>query len=685
MIRLQKALVLLLKGDIRVLLNKVNLIISNKRKIYKKKIKYFKNIPLEDSQPLVSVVIPCFNYGKYVVDAVDSILSQTLYNLEIIVVDGGSDEIETIRILRQTQRPRTKIIFRDGRHLVGDNRNYGISIAKGRYICCLDADDTVDPTYLEKAVFYLETYGYDMVSTGINFVGTKSGCVDVMEYPNLRNMVDANHVTTCAVFRRNLWELVGGYVDFGLGKYHVAEDWDFWVKISAHGARIRNIHKEHLFNYRIHERGSLSSSPDVMPITEQKKIINDVNRLLLNNKAFRNSENNQSIRLKCNPTNTALASSFKETQQRRTLLIAMPYFLVGGAERLLSGICQYLSKCGWRILIISTLEQSIDEKSSVDWFKEFASEVYSLPNFLNANERVDFVHYLIASRSVNCILNTGSHFLYELTPELNRYYYGLCIIDFLFNTIGHVKSHMKYRKFISHVLAENEEVYNWIINDAGWAVSDVSKVCSGVDLDVYRPHQRPDMLVNKYTIEKNDIVVGFSGRFSSEKAPDVFLEVAALCRKYKNLRFIMTGGGPLAKSIVEQANKLPEGTRLEIVGIVDDVSEYLALYDLLVLPSKIDGRPLIVMEALACGVPVIASNIGGLPELVRHGENGYIVPVANSEAIAAHLIDMVDNPVLLRSLKASARSSALANLDANSAYRNFEISLINAISKISIH
>lgn len=623
---------------------------------------------LDDLQPLVSVVIPCFNYGKFVLDAIDSILAQTLKNLEIIVIDGGSTDGETIRTLQAIQRPRTRIMFREGRRFVGDNRNYGIGLASGRYVCCLDADDTLDPTYLEKAVFYLETYGYDVVSTGINFVGCRAGCIDTMEYPDLRDMAEANHVLTCAVFRKKLWESVGGYIDVGIGKKHVAEDWDFWLKLSAHGARIRNIGREHLFNYRVHEGGSLSSSSDVMPLSAQRKFIINANQSLLTADAFRRSEDQQARYLRCEPSQTALASSFESNPHGLTLLLAMPFFLVGGAERLLSGLCQYLVSKGWRLVVISTLNQETVHGSSMDWFKTSTPEVYALTRFLDQIEMADFIDYLLESRKVDCLLNAGSSFVYERMPSIRANNKKTTVIDILFNTVGHVESHLKFKNFISFALAENDEVLDWYKKVAGWSDKRVAKISSGIDLKRLRPLPRPNDLVDKYHIETTELVIGFSGRLSEEKAPDVFLDVAALCSNCKNLRFVMTGGGPLVESIAKMVKMLPTSTRVELAGLVDDVDEYLALYDVLVLPSRIDGRPLVVMEALACGVPVIASNVGGLPDLIKDGVNGYLVPVADAKAIASHLIDLSENRGLLQRLKASARASAEANLDASLAY-----------------
>lgn len=679
--RLNSGLRLLSQGDLKGLRSAFNYLLRDetRRLIREKNPECISPSPLDIGQPLVSVVIPCFNYGKFVVGAIDSVLAQTLADVEIIVVDGGSTDNETLEILSALQRPRTHMFFRDGRHLVGDNRNYGIERARGRYICCLDADDTLDATYLEKAVFYLETYGYDVVSTAIKFVGARDGHMGIVERPDLTDMVNGNHVLTCAVFRKQLWEAVGGYIDMGIGKHHVAEDWDFWIRLAANGARIRNISGEYLFNYRVHEGGSLSSSADVRSLSVQRKLILDRNRDVLTPTAYKFSEYQQSRYLRCEPTKTALASCLDIDAHRMTMLLAMPYCLVGGAERLLSGFCEYLVAHGWRVIVITTLPQEPSHGTSIDWFKISTSEVFSLPNFLEPEESADFVAYLLSSRRVDCLLNTGSRMVYELVPSLKKSNPHLSIVDFLFNTVGHVESHLEFKKFLSFALAENQEVFDWYMDVAGWPVERLAKVTSGVDLKRFSPKGRPKALVEKYCIDASELVVGFSGRLSEEKAPDIFVEVANLCRQCGNVRFVMTGAGPLTKSISDKVRALPRGIRFEFAGLVDDVGQYLALYDVLVLPSRFDGRPLVVMEALACGVPVIASNVGGLPDLVSDGKNGYLVPPADARTIADRIVRLADNRPLLATLKEDARKLAEEKLDANLAYRDFEAALCMAI------
>lgn len=635
--------------------------------------------PLTHEESLVTVVIPCFNYGKYVLEAIDSALRQTIENVNIVVIDGGSTDCCTVNILESISNPRVKVMFRDGRHLVGDNRNYGIGFSQSRYICCLDADDTIDVTYLEKAIFHLETYCFDVVSTAINLVGAKNGLVGILEYPSLFDMVNANHVLTCAVFRKSLWESVGGYVDVGIGKDHVAEDWDFWVKLAANGARIRNICREALFNYRIHDGGSLSTSDNVKPIGDQKKSILKSNKNLLTTLAFKNSEAQQAKLFRCEPTQTALVSSFKKDPQKLNVLLAVPYFLIGGAERLLSGLCEHLARNGWRIVVISTLDQDINHGSSIEWFKSSTAEVYSLPRFLEEAEKADFVDYLIASRGIQCVLNAGSRLMYELMPRLKNVNPSICIIDFLFNKVGHVKSHLEFKRYITYALAENPEVFEWFVKSAGWVPELVAAVSSGVDLKRHSPRSRPVYLVDKYKIKDSELVVGFSGRISEEKAPEVYLEVAELCREHPNIRFFMTGGGPLAHLVSKRIEKIRPNTRIEFAGIVDDVDEYLALYDVLVLPSHVDGRPLVVMEALSCGVPVVASAVGGLPDLVTNKVNGYLVPPADAKAIASRIIQLAGDKVLLAELKENARRIAEERLDANEAHKNFKSVIETAI------
>jgi glycosyltransferase involved in cell wall biosynthesis len=637
----------------------------------------FPVVPIASGQPLVSVVIPCFNYGRFVEAAVDSVLAQTLSDVEVIVVDGGSTDGTTRELLASLQRPRTRVVLREGRHWVGANRNFGLQLARGRYACCLDADDTLDPTYLEKAVYLLEGLGYDCVSTSIRFVGERSGTVGVLEFPDLEAMTQGNHMHTCAVFRRTLWTRSEGFVDTGVGSAHVAEDWDFWIQLAAQGARLRNLVGEPLFNYRIHASGSLSSGSDVRTIAEQRLEIVRRRRRLLSPERIRLSRLQAERRLFAAEPGGALGRSMaREEGGGRCLLVALPFLLLGGAERLLSMLTACFVADGWRVIVLTTLHQDAVHGDSTDWFTRHTREVYRLPKFLAPEEWSGFLDYLLDSRRPDCLLLAGSRFVYERLDAIRRRRPGMAIVDLLFNTVGHVDSHREFRERFTSALAENAEVERWLL-EIGWPAQRVRRVQSGIDTDVHRPRPADPEFRASLGIAPGDFVVGYSGRMSEEKAPDVFLAIARACAGTPGLRFVMTGAGPWAERIEREAARI--GPTLTYLGKVDDVESHIATYDVLLLPSRFDGRPLVVLEALAMGVPVVASRVGGLPELIEDGRNGYLCEPADVGEFARRVLELAgDRPAAAR-MRLEARAFAREFLGIRRMYEGYRDAVLDAI------
>jgi glycosyltransferase involved in cell wall biosynthesis len=228
--------------------------------------------------PLVSVIVPCFNYGGHVEGAIRSVLDQTFQNLEIIVVEGGSTDAESVEAVRRLEAAapaKTRFFFRSERHLAGDNRNFGIGQARGRYVCCLDADDRLRPIYLEVAVFLAEAVGYDLVYPSVQVLDS-----DDIPWPacaaSFPGIPDRNLVPTVALFRRAAWAHVGGFRDWGTGQDYVFEDWDFWIRLLGHGYQAEYI-PEALMLYRMHDQG-LST---LRPSYDHRDVLREANAGLL--------------------------------------------------------------------------------------------------------------------------------------------------------------------------------------------------------------------------------------------------------------------------------------------------------------------------------------------------------------------------------------------------------------------
>ena len=185
--------------------------------------------------PLVSVIIPCYNQGPFLAASIGSALASDHDNLEIIVVDDGSTDPETVRLLEQLRYPHTRLLRRENGGLAAA-RNSGISEAQGRYILPLDADDRIGPQYLRRAVAVLEADS----ATGIVYChaekfGAEAGPWQLPRFSRWR-MALGNVIFCSAVYRRIDWEQTGGY-DATLRRGW--EDWDFWLSLLELGRTVR--------------------------------------------------------------------------------------------------------------------------------------------------------------------------------------------------------------------------------------------------------------------------------------------------------------------------------------------------------------------------------------------------------------------------------------------------------------
>ena len=160
---------------------------------------------------LVSIVIPCYNDWQYVEQAVASALNQTYYNIEVIVVDDGSNA-ETKAILKKIEPRITKLITQENQGQSAA-RNVGIKAAKGEYILVLDSDDFFEPTFCEKAIsFFLSDNEVKIVSCFANLI-LNDGSIVIYETRggNVSDFLFGNKVLGTSLFKKVDWQNSGGY------------------------------------------------------------------------------------------------------------------------------------------------------------------------------------------------------------------------------------------------------------------------------------------------------------------------------------------------------------------------------------------------------------------------------------------------------------------------------------------
>jgi len=135
-------------------------------------------------------------------------------------------------------------------------------------------------------------------------------------------------------------------------------------------------------------------------------------------------------------------------------------------------------------------------------------------------------------------------------------------------------------------------------------------------------------------------IIGSAGRLSPEKGFGVLVDAAAIVvRSEPSARFIHFGDGPLRATIQSRIDELGLEGRFILAGLRDDLDRFLPHWDLCVLPSFTEGLPTVVLESYAAGVPVVATAVGGTPEAVADGIDGYLVPPGDPVRLARRILD----------------------------------------------
>ena len=155
-------------------------------------------------------------------------------------------------------------------------------------------------------------------------------------------------------------------------------------------------------------------------------------------------------------------------------------------------------------------------------------------------------------------------------------------------------------------------------------------------------------------------IVGSAGRLSPEKGFGVLVEAAAIVtRSDAGVGFIHFGDGPLRETVARRITELGLEGRFILAGFRSDIDRFIPHWDLSVLPSFTEGLPNVVLEAFAAGVPVVATAVGGTPEVVEDGVNGYLVPPGNPEALARSIRDILLSEEERRSMGRRGRGRVL--------------------------
>lgn len=203
----------------------------------------------------VTVVVPSYNYGDKIGRALASIQAQSFKNFECIIVDDGStdgSETKIPALLKEMDDERFRYVRQENKG-VAIARNRGVSEGTNKYVCCLDADDAIAERFLEVCVRALEEErGLGIAYTSLWFI-RPDGKEGVSPWPPQwdfnAQVRRRNQVPTCCVFRRDMWESLGGYRSRYCPRGAGSEDAEFWLRSGAYGWAAKKVTEEALFIY----------------------------------------------------------------------------------------------------------------------------------------------------------------------------------------------------------------------------------------------------------------------------------------------------------------------------------------------------------------------------------------------------------------------------------------------------
>lgn len=168
-------------------------------------------------------------------------------------------------------------------------------------------------------------------------------------------------------------------------------------------------------------------------------------------------------------------------------------------------------------------------------------------------------------------------------------------------------------------------------------------------------------------------VIGSIGRLVPQKGYNFFIEsIPTILNKFPDAQFMIVGDGPLKDELTEQAKYLGLDSNLTLTGFRKDIPYLLKAMDIFALFSLWEGFGIVLIEAMACSLPIVATNVGPIPEVVIHEETGLLIEPEKPKEISKAIIKLLENPQLIRQFGANGRKRVEANFTAEKMIENLE-------------
>jgi glycosyltransferase involved in cell wall biosynthesis len=200
-----------------------------------------------------------------------------------------------------------------------------------------------------------------------------------------------------------------------------------------------------------------------------------------------------------------------------------------------------------------------------------------------------------------------------------------------------------YRQY-DRVIAISESAGESLLAWQPWLKEKLAIIPNGIDLSRFDiPEERAKQKRVELGVSDETNILLYAGRLVKEKGADVLLQAVSLLEMI-NWKLFIAGAGPELANLAAQCSRLGLDEKVQFLGSREDIPELMAACNLVGLPSRWEGLPLSLLEAMAAGKPVVACQVGGVPEVIQDGKEGYLVPPEKPEAMTLAIEKIFQDP-----------------------------------------
>lgn len=587
----------------------------------------------EEKEPIISVIIPFYNDKKYIEQSINCILNQTFPYYEILIIDDGSKDEESLKKLEEVSKIDKRIrVFHKSNEGLAATRDYGATKSSKtcKYLMFIDSDDLLEPTFMECAYWTLET-NKEAAWAYSDSVGFESYTYTWNKWFDSEKMKKVNELLAIAMVRKSDFNRVNGY---GLREKAVNEDWNFWLKLLGHDRYPVHMSFYGMW-YRRKETGELKNASKNQKRTLEiiegtaSKITKRVNAIQYPKYDYNYdllSDKIDIITPKCVDNN------------KINILMILPWMITGGADRFVLDLVSNLDKNKFEITILTTepnknvLRQQFEENATV----------YDLTSFLSQKYWLSFINYIIEKNNINLIFNTNSKFGYSILPYLKSKNPNIPIIDYIhmeewYNRNGGYSRYSTMMKsVIDKTLTCNENSKRILKEHFGRNSEEIETVYIGVDEEKFNPSKfNKNELLEKYGLQNEKrYILSYICRISEQKRPILLLEIVKKLKEKRNdFLVLVVGNGILLEKMKKKASEMEILENIKFLGNIEKTEEIYALSDATINCSIKEGLALTSYESLSMGVPVISANVGGQKELITEDVGIVVTCMQDEKAI----------------------------------------------------